>query len=96
MSREKERTLERWRCIHAFILYSLLISAEFLICTAGFMGMAYMYGLVLPLSENQPHFLFWSRIRRTGHGFWLQLKGSACIAITIPVRLQQVKRTLID
>ena len=56
MSREKERTSERWRCIHALILYSLLIRVEFLICTAGFMGWAYMYGLVLPLFENRPHF----------------------------------------
>ena len=67
MSREKERTLERWRCIHAFILYSLLISVEFLICTGVFghlAYLAYMYGLVLPLFENQP-LLYWSMIRRT-------------------------------
>ena len=65
MFRER-RTSERWRCIHAFILFSLLISVGFLICTA-FIGLvlAHMYGLVLPLFEDQPHFLYWSRIRRT-------------------------------
>jgi hypothetical protein len=46
-----------------FILYSLLISVKFLICTTGFMGLAYMHGLVLPFFENHPHFLYWSRIR---------------------------------
>ena len=40
--------------------------------------------------------LYWSMIRRTDYEFLLQLERSACIAITILVRLQQVNRTLID
>jgi hypothetical protein len=34
-------------------------------------------GLVFPLFENQPHFLYWSMIRRTRHEFLLQVERSA-------------------
>jgi hypothetical protein len=53
-------------------------------------------GLVLPLFEDQPLGLYWSRSRRTDYELLLQLQRSACIAITILVRLQQVNRNLID
>jgi hypothetical protein len=61
-------------------------------------GLAYltcMYGLVLPLFENQPLFVL-EHDQAYGHEFLLQPDRSACIAITILVRLQQVNRTLID
>ena len=35
-------------------------------------------------------------IRRTGHGFLLQLERSSYITLTILARLQQVNRALID
>jgi hypothetical protein len=48
---EKREDLERWTVHPRIHLHSLLISVEFLIYTAGFMDLAYMYGLVLPLFE---------------------------------------------
>jgi hypothetical protein len=65
------------------------------ICGVLLLGLAHIYGLVLPLFENQPHFC-------TGAGSGVGTRvlaspdRSACIAITILVRLQEVNRTLID
>jgi hypothetical protein len=50
---------------------------------------------VLPLFENQPLFVL-EHDQAYGYEFLLHLKRSACIAITILVRLQQVTRTFID
>jgi hypothetical protein len=100
MNREK-RTGEVEVHTRAHFSIQCMAGIEFLICTAGFMCFNLWVwltcnGLGLPPFENQPPFLYWSMIRRTGHEFLLQLERGACIAITILVRLQQVNRTLID
>jgi hypothetical protein len=89
--------MERWRCIHAFFYIQCIISIGFSF-VLHFEGLYWVacIELVLPLFEDQPFLFVWSMIRRTGHEFLLQLERSACIAITILVRLQQVNRTLID
>ena len=86
------------RCIHAFILHPLLISVEFLICTRVMVfGLFDLHvGLVLSLASRASSSSALEHDQAYGHEFLLQPERSACIAITILVRLQQVNRTLID
>jgi hypothetical protein len=53
---------------HSFCIQCLLALNFLFVLGFWDTGLAYltcMYGLVLPLFENQPHFLYWSMIRRT-------------------------------